>query len=103
MDLIFVLIAFLVGIGFFIWIGRQQPKSDDSHPLDSVTKPNVLDVNKDGKVDIKDAVAVVEVVKEEVKTVVKKTATKAKKAAVAVEAKVEATVKKAKAPRKPKA
>jgi hypothetical protein len=29
MDLIFVLIAFLVGIGFFLWIGRQQPKSDN--------------------------------------------------------------------------
>jgi len=102
MDLIFVLIAFLVGIGFFIWIGRQQPKSD-SHPLDGATKSAILDVNKDGKVDVKDAVAAVAVVAEEVKTVAKKTATKAKKAAVAAEAKVEATVKKAKAPRKPKA
>lgn len=102
METIVLILAFLVGIGFFIWINRTQPKSDDSHPLDSVTKPNVLDVNKDGKVDIKDAVAAVEVVKEEVKTVAKKTATKAKKAAVEAEAKVEAVVKKAKAPRKPK-
>ena len=103
MDLIFVLIAFLVGMGFFLWISRQPPKSDERHPLDSVTKPNVLDVNQDGKVDIKDAVAVATVVTEEVKTVAKKTATKAKKAAVEVEAKVKTAVKKAKAPSKPKA
>ena len=48
---------------------------------------------------IKDAVAAVEVVKEEVKTVAKKATTKAKKAVV----EVEAAVKKAKTPRKPKA
>lgn len=102
MELI-ILLALVVGaIGWFIWNERQHDKNG-THPLDSVTKPNVLDVNKDGKVDIKDAVAAVEVVKEEVKTVAKKTATKAKKAAVEVEAKVDAVVKKAKTPRKPKA
>jgi len=103
METIVLILAFLAGICWFIWIGRQQPKNDDRHPLDSVTKPNVLDVNKDGKVDVKDAVAAAVVVKEEVKTVAKKTATKAKKAVVAAEATVEATVKKARAPRKPKA
>jgi len=101
MELIILLVAVVAAIGWFIWNERQHDKNN-THPLDSVTKPNVLDVNKDGKVDVKDAVAAVEVVKEEVKTVAKKTATKAKKTAVAVEAKVETAVKKAKAPRKPK-
>jgi predicted negative regulator of RcsB-dependent stress response len=101
MELVILLVVVLGGIGWFIWSERQAEKNG-SHPLDSVTKPNVLDVNKDGKVDIKDAVAAVEVVKEEVKTVAKKTATKAKKAAVEVETKVKTAVKKAKAPSKPK-
>lgn len=101
MELIILLAVVVAGIGWFIWNERQQEKSG-SHPLEGATKNAVLDVNKDGKVDIKDAVAAVEVVKEEVKTVAKKTATKAKKAAVKVEEKVEAVVKKAKAPRKPK-
>jgi lipopolysaccharide biosynthesis regulator YciM len=91
MELIILLVAVVAAIGWFIWNERQHDKNN-THPLDSVTKPNVLDVNKDGKVDIKDAVAVVEVAKEEVKTV-------AKKAAVTAEA----TVKKARTPRKPKA
>lgn len=101
MELVILLVVVVAGIGWFIWSERQAEKSG-SHPLDSVTKPSVLDVNKDGKVDIKDAVAAVEVVKEEVKTVAKKTATKAKKAAVEVEAKVKTAVKKAKTPSKTK-
>lgn len=111
MELIILLLVVVAGIGWFIWSERQHEKSG-SHPLDSVTTPStptpaptptsVLDVNKDGKVDIKDAVAAVEVVKEEVKTVAKKTATKAKKTAVEVETKVKAAVKKAKTPSKPK-
>lgn len=36
-------------------------------------EPKKLDVNDDGKIDLKDAEAVVEKVKEEVKTVTKKT------------------------------
>ena len=102
MELIILLVAVVAAIGWFIWNERQHDKNN-THPLDSVTKPSALDVNKDGKVDIKDAVAAAVVVKEEVKTVAKKTATKAKKVAVAAEAKVEATVKKARTPRKPKA
>ena len=98
MELIILLVVVLGGIGWFIWNERQHDKSG-SHPLDSVTKPNVLDVNNDGKVDIKDAVAAAVAVKEEVKTVAKKATTKAKNAVV----EVEAAVKKAKAPRKPKA
>ena len=98
MELIILLVVVLGGIGWFIWNERQHEKSG-THPLDSVTTPSVLDVNKDGKVDIKDAVAAAVVVKEEVKTVAKKATTKAKKAVV----EVEAAVKKAKTPRKPKA
>ena len=111
MELIILLAVVVAAIGWFIWNERQHEKSG-THPLDSVTTPStpstptltttttsVLDVNNDGKVDIKDAVAAVEVVKEEVKTVAKKATTKAKKAVV----EVEAAVKKAKTPRKPKA
>lgn len=98
MELVILLLVVVGGIGWFIWNERQHEKSG-THPLDSVTTPSVLDVNKDGKVDIKDAVAAAVVVKEEVKTVAKKATTKAKKAVV----EVEAAVKKAKAPRKPKA
>jgi lipopolysaccharide export system protein LptC len=84
MELIILLVVVVAAIGWFIWSERQHDKNG-THPLDSVTTPStpstptttttptsVLDVNKDGKVDIKDAVAAVEVVKEEVKTVAKK-------------------------------
>ena len=112
MELVILLVVVLGGIGWFIWNERQHEKSG-SHPLDSVTTPtaavpptpavpstpSVLDVNKDGKVDIKDAVAAVEVVKEEVKTVAKKATAKAKKAVV----EEKSAAKKAKAPSKPKA
>jgi hypothetical protein len=103
MELVILLVVVLGGIGWFIWNERQHEKSG-SHPLDSVTTPtaavqptpavpptpSVLDVNKDGKVDIKDAVAAVEVVKEEVKIVAEKTATKAKSTAKKVATKVKA-------------
>ncbi len=114
MELVILLVVVVGGIGWFIWNERQHDKSG-SHPLDSVTTPStppapiaptttsVLDVNQDGKVDIKDAVAAAVIVTEEVKTVAKKTATRAKKTAVEVETKVKTAVKKAKAPRKPKA
>jgi lipopolysaccharide export system protein LptC len=109
MELIILLVVVVAAIGWFIWSERQHDKNG-THPLDSVTTPStpstptptptsVLDINKDGKVDVKDAVAAVEVVKEEAKTVAKKATTKAKKAVV----EVEAAVKKAKTPRKPKA
>jgi len=109
------------------WFSSQDKKSDSgSHPLDGPTAPykveptlttkadgigheSVLDVNKDGKVDMKDAVEAVKKTKAkaktvanevvtEVKTVAKKTAAKAKK----VEETAVAEVKKVTA-RKPKA
>jgi len=61
-----IILAIIV-VGLAVAVYMNQKKSDT---------PNVLDVNKDGKVDTKDAVAAAEVVVEEVK----KTATKAKAA-----------------------
>lgn len=139
MELVILLVVVLGGIGWFIWSERQHDKSG-THPLDSVTTPSTsstpitptttsvldvnkdgkvdikdavaaveivkeevnLDINKDGKVDIKDAVAAVEIVKEEVKTVAKKVTTKAKSTAKKATAKVETAVKKAKPASKPK-
>jgi hypothetical protein len=92
-----ILLAVAVGVvGWFIWKDRKHEESGN-HPLEAATKNAVLDVNKDGKVDIKDAVAVVEVAAEEVKTVAKKTAKKVKDTAVAVEKDVVAKVKKPRA------
>lgn len=75
-------IAIIAGLGYLLWKANAKPES--------------LDINKDGKVDVKDAVAaavkVEEVVVEEVKTVAKKTAAGAKKAGAAVK---KATAKKA--------
>lgn len=97
MELVILLVAVIGVLGWFIWKDRRA-EDNNSHPLDGATKNAFLDVNKDGKVDVKDAVAAVEVVAEEVKTVAKKTATKAKKVA----ANVETAVKKAKTTKKPK-
>jgi hypothetical protein len=102
MELVILLVAVIGVLGWFIWKDKRS-ENNSGHPLDGATKSAFLDVNKDGKVDVKDAVAVVEVVAEEVKTVTKKAATKAKKVAVDVEAKVETAVKKVKSSRKPKA
>ena len=96
-----ILLIVIVGAGiiYFGYKMLDKPKADGSHPLDAATAPyklepktttkvdgighesvpvqptisNVLDVNKDGKVDIED-----------VKEAVKKTKTKAKKVAVEV-------------------
>lgn len=101
MELVILLVLVIGVLGYFIWRDQRHEESGN-HPLDGATKSAFLDVNKDGKVDIKDAVAAVEVVTEEVKTVAKKATTKAKKAAVKVEAKVKTAVKKAKTSGKPK-
>lgn len=106
MEILIILLG--AGILYFGYRLLDKPKADGSHPLDAATKApykiepatttkidgighesvpvqptisNILDVNKDGKVDIEDA-----------KEVVKKTKTKAKK----VVAEVSDTVKKVK-------
>jgi len=93
---LFILLIIVVGVvGWWIW--KEGKHEEAGHPLETFTKK--LDVNNDGRVDVKDAVAAVEVVKEEVEVVVEKT----KKAAKKTKAKAEEVVKKVKAPRKPKA
>jgi len=92
MELVILIAIIVVALGWFLWIGRRSDDSG-SHPLDGATKNavvEVLDVNKDGKVDIKDAVAAAEVVVEKTK----KTAAKAKTVAKATAAKAKTAVKK---------
>ena len=92
MELVILLIAVIGVLGWFLWQDRKHDESG-SHPLDGATKNAVveaLDVNKDGKVDLKDAVAAAEVVVEQTK----KTATKAKAVAKATATKVKTAVKK---------
>lgn len=110
---LFILLVIVVGIAGW-WIWKEGKHEEAGHPLESFTKK--MDVNNDGKVDIKDAVAVATEVKETVvaaadvnkdgkvdvedaKVVVEAT----KKAGRKAKAKVEETVAKAKKPRKPKA
>jgi len=107
MELI-ILVALLVFV--FWWFASNEKHAEESghHPLDSVTrkepelttKPDgighesapalkqVLDVNKDGKIDAKDARAAVDIVAENAK---------------AVKAHAEAVIKKPRKPRAPKA
>jgi hypothetical protein len=92
MELVILLIAVIGVLGWFLWRDRKFDESG-SHPLDGATKNAVveaLDVNKDGKVDIKDAVAAADVVVEKTK----KTAAKAKVVAKKTVAKAKETVKK---------
>lgn len=86
MEFLFIIAVVIVALAWFIWKDRKFD-NNSSHPLDGATNTVVqaLDVNQDGKVDIKDAVAAAEVVVEKTK----KTATKAK-------AKVKETATKAK-------
>jgi hypothetical protein len=87
MELVILLVVIVGVLGWFLWNGRRSEDSG-SHPLDGATKNSVLDVNNDGQVDLKDAVAAAEVVVEKTKktaaktkAVVKATATKVKTAA----------------------
>lgn len=104
MELI-IIIAALIGAAWWITAREKVLEESNRHPLDGVTRkePNlttepdgigheaapallqVLDVNKDGKVDTKDALAAVDIVADNAK---------------AVKATAEAVIKK---PRKPKA
>jgi len=108
------------------WFSTQDKKSGSDTPVapykveptlttkvDGIGHESVLDVNKDGKVDMKDAVEAVkktkaktkkvaEEVTAEVKTVAKKTAAKAKKVEETAVAEVKEVAKKV-TTRKPKA
>ncbi len=92
MEIVIIVLVAIALAGWWIW-KESKHESSGSHPLDGATKNAVveaLDVNKDGKVDIKDAVAVAEVVVEKTK----KTATKAKTVAKKTVAKAKTAVKK---------
>lgn len=84
----------LAGIGYIVWDMKHAKKADltGKHPLDGVTK--ALDVNKDGKVDTKDAVAAVEAATVIAVETTKKVSKKAKEKTKEVAEKVEAAVKK---------
>lgn len=111
MELLILLIVVVGVIGWYIW--KEGKHEEAGHPLETITKK--MDVNHDGKVDVKDAVAVVTEVKETVvaaadvnkdgrvdiedaKVVVDAT----KKAGRKAKAKVEETVEKVKKTRKAK-
>lgn len=87
MELVILLVVVIGVLGWFLWRDRKFEESG-SHPLDGATK--MLDVNNDGKVDLKDAVAAAEVVVEKTK----KTATKAKTVAKETVAKAKTAAKK---------
>ena len=63
MDLLIIIALVLGGIGWWIW--KEGKLEQTGHPLETITQK--LDVNKDGKVDAKDAEAAVEVVKTKAK------------------------------------
>jgi len=126
MELIILSVVVIGVLGLFLWRDRKF-EENGSHPLDGATKSNepwpfptarptelttkpdgighesdptstnILDVNKDGKVDIKDAVAAAEIVVEKTK----KTAAKTKAVAKATATKVKTAAKKT-AAKKPK-
>lgn len=111
MELIVLLIVVVGVIGWYIW--KEGKHEEAGHPLETITKK--MDVNHDGKVDVKDAVVVVTEVKETVLTTAdvnkdgkvdiedaKIVVESTKKAGRKVKAKVEETVEKVKKPRKKK-
>ena len=63
MELLIILAVVLGGVGWWIW--KERKHEENGHPLDAVTQK--LDVNNDGKVDLGDVSATVEVVKDKVK------------------------------------
>lgn len=89
MELVILLVVLIGVLGWFLWRDRKLDQSG-AHPLDGATKSSVLDVNNDGRVDLKDAVAAAEVVVE----TTKKTAAKTKAVAKATATKVKTAAKK---------
>jgi histone H1/5 len=104
MEIVIIVLAAIALAGWWIWKEGKQHGSNGSHPLDGATKNSVveaLDVNKDGKVDLKDAVAAAEVVVEKTKTTAAKAKAKAKEVTKKTVAKAKAPAKKT-AAKKPK-
>ena len=125
MEIVIIVAIAVAAIGWFIWKDRKFEESG-RHPLDGATKTPepwpfptsrppegdvkpaaepmpvmptltaVLDVNKDGRVDIKDAVAAKDVVVAETKKAAKKTQAKAKQVTEKVKKTAKTAVAKAK-------
>jgi hypothetical protein len=125
MEIVIVVAIAVAVIGWFVWKDRQLEESG-RHPLDGATKTPepwpfptsrppegdvkpaaepmpvmptltaVLDVNKDGRVDIKDAVAAKDVVVAETKKAAKETQAKAKQVTEKVKKTAKTAVAKAK-------
>ena len=105
MEIVIIVLVAIALAGWWIWKEGKQHESSGSHPLDGATKNAVveaLDVNKDGKVDLKDAVAAAEIVVEKTKKVATKAKTVAKKTVAKAKAPAKAPAKKP-AAKKPKA
>lgn len=126
MEIVIIVAIAIAAIGWFIWKDRKFEESG-SHPLDGATKTpepwpfptsrppegdakpaaepmpvmptltSVLDINKDGRVDIKDAVAAKDAVVAETKKAAKKTQAKAAEVVKKTKAKAQAAVKQTKA------
>jgi hypothetical protein len=125
MEIVVIVAVAIAAIAWFIWKDHKRQESG-SHPLDGATKTPepwpfptsrppegdvkpaaepmpvmptltaVLDVNKDGRVDIKDAVAAKDVVVAETKKAAKKTKAKAKQVTEKVKKTAKAAATKAK-------
>ena len=95
MEIVIIAALAVVAIGWWIW--KEGKHEATRHPLESFTQK--LDVNNDGKVDVKDAVAAADVVVEKTK----KVAAKTKAVAKATAAKVKAPAKKTAVAKKTKA
>lgn len=64
MDLLIIILVVIGAIGWWIW--KESKLEQTGHPLETITQK--LDVNKDGKIDVKDAEAAVEEVKTKAKS-----------------------------------
>ena len=81
MELVILFVGIVAVVGWWLW--KESKVEKTSHPLDGATKNAIvekLDVNNDGKVDIKDIAAAAEVVVTETKQVAKKVKAKVKEA-----------------------
>jgi hypothetical protein len=64
MELLVIVLVVLGGVAWWIW--KERKLEESGHPLETITRK--LDVNQDGKIDAKDAEAVVEAVKTKAKS-----------------------------------
>lgn len=97
MELVILLVVIIGVLGWFVWSSGRQTSKLTSDSAVKHTIVEALDVNQDGQVDLKDAVAAAEVVVEKTK----KTAARTKLVAKATAAKVKTAAKKV-AAKKPK-